>query len=379
VAKKLPPETTTLDVALAEAQARDSEQAAKQELRKMTALESRIRRYERVLERCLTAYDPTPLVVDPPKKRDKLPEHETILCIGDWHTGLSVKLHETGGIYEQDVETTRRQVTMLWDRIARLHEIDSAGIYQKKLHIVSLGDLVHNDDMRPAQHREVEDVLTVQTVQAFDLVTWLIRQALTLYPEVEVDFVGGNHDRTGRNRGNAGLGELDYADTVSWLIAEFAQRQFTDEPRVKINNWQTFFGYKQVAGKRIAFEHGSSIKWSAGSYGGVPWYGVSMAARKYADMLGGLDLMVIGHGHQPAVLPLNTGWLVVNGAFPATYQYEQSAFKSVHRPLQWLLSLHETWGLTSWRPVYLDVPQTLKPGEIWTDTEKYASLATQRR
>lgn len=368
-----------LDAILRRSAERDQEQAHRQELKKLTALEERVRRYTSVLEGALTAYEPTPLVFVAPKTRTKLPQHELILCTGDWHTGAVSKIHETGGIYEQNVETTRQQVFQLWDRIVRLHAIQSSGIHFTKLHIISLGDLIDNDDMRPAQHRSVEDVMTVQTVQAFDLFSWLCRQALTLFPEVEVEVVGGNHDRTGRSKGNAGLGELDYADTMSWLIGEFTKRLFADEPRIKVRNWNTYFGYKHVAKHRVVFEHGSSIKWAANSYGGVPWYGVSMLPVKYASMLGQPDLMIIGHGHRPAVLPFGVGaWQILNGALPATSLYEQSSFKSIHRPLQWLLSVHEKHGLTGFTPIYLDVPGTVKPGEIWSDSEGYADLANER-
>lgn len=368
----------TLDSALAEAHARDIDLANRSELRKTTALESRIRRYEGALRDCLTAYEPTPLVIPEARERKELPQHELVLLTGDWHTGARYQLHETGGVYEQDVATTRAQVEQLWDRVLRLHAIQSAGINFTKLHIISLGDLIDNDDMRPSQHRAVEDVMTVQTVQAFDLFSWLCRQALTIFPEVEVELVGGNHDRTGRNRGNAGLAELDYADSMSWLIGEFTKRQFVDEPRIKVQNWQTFFGYKHVAGKRLVFEHGSSFKWNANSYAGIPWYAVSMLPKRYAEMLGKPDITVIGHGHRPAVLPDGRGWLVVNGALPATTQFEQSSFKSVHRPQQTLLSVHEKYGLTGWTPIYLDVPGTALPGDVWTDPEGYAARANHR-
>lgn len=368
----------SLEAALAESHARDIDLANRAELRKATALESRIRRYETILRECLTAYEPTPLVIPASREAKALPQHELILATGDWHTGAKVKWQETGGLYEQDVATTRGQIERLWDRIVRLHEIQSAGISYTKLHIIALGDLIDNDDMRPSQHRHVEDVMTVQTVQAFDLFTWLCRQALTLFPEVEVEVVGGNHDRTGRAKGYAGLGELDYADTVSWLIGEFAKRQFADEPRIKVRNWQTFFGYKTVANQRVVFEHGSSIKWNANSYGGVPWYGVSMLPKRYADMLGKADITIMGHGHRPAILPDGRGWLVINGALPATSHFEQSNFKTIHRPLQWLMSVHEKYGLTGWTPIYLDVEGTVVPGEVWEDPDGYAAAANAR-
>lgn len=374
-AGRTPPRT--VDELLENERRADAERRHREELKKSTALEGRVRRYLSALELGLSAYDPTPLLVEP-NDDPNLPEVDLVLCAGDWHTGAKIKMHETGGVYEQDIETTRTQVFQLWEKIQRLHQVKSTGARIARLYLLGLGDLIDNDDMRPAQHRQVEELVTVQTVQAFDLWTWLIRQCLTIAPEVYVDMVGGNHDRTSRAKGNAGLGELGYEDSFSWLIGEFSKRVFVEESRVSIRNWNTFFGYREIAGQKVVFEHGSSIKWAANSYGGVPWYGVSQLPVKFASMLGASDLFVIGHGHRPAILPHGRGWQVLNGALPATTNYEQSSFKSIHRPMQTLLTLHREHGLVSWEPLYLDVPGTLLPGDVWKDPEGYAELASSR-
>lgn len=372
----------TLDDALDSTHTRDIERANAAELKKTLAWESRMRRYISVLESTLGQYEPTPLVLtEPPSDRHK-PTHEWIAVLGDWHTGQKTRIEETGGIYYQDVETTRRQVEKVWRAIEWLHRIESSGRRIDVMHNIVLGDLVDNDQMRPSQARHVEDVFTVQTVQAFDLLVWLIRQELTIFERVEVDLVGGNHDRTSPKRGDGGLAELDYIDTVAWLLGEFLKRTLAADiasGRLKVRNWQTFFGYKQVANLRVVFEHGASFKWSAQSYGGVPWYSIQTLGARYGQMLGEPDLVLVGHGHKPAVIPTGRGWIVVNGAFPATSTYVQSSFKTVQRPQQWLISTHRELGVTGILPLYADVEGTVKPGEIWADTERYAVLANPDR
>lgn len=371
---------TDLDEQLANAHHADIERQNRVELKKVIAAESRMRRYETILTNCVEAHEPTPLVV--PKLRDEgtKSDHEWVLCLGDWHTGQKTKLAETGGMYEQDIATTRGQVELIWQAVKEIYEIERSGRTVKKLHILGLGDFVDGDDMRPSQHRHIEEVVTVQVIQAFDLLVWLIRQLLTIFPEIELDMIGGNHDRTGRNRGDAGLGELDYIDTYAWLLGAFLQRSFANDVeagRIKIRNWETFFGYKIIAGKRVVFEHGSSFKWGGG-YGGVPWYGLSALGPRYGQMLGEPNLVVIGHGHRPALIPHGEGWILANGALPATSTYVQSSFKTISRPQQWLLSMHESLGITGFAPIYCDVPGQVKPGMIWDNAEKYAKLANPR-
>lgn len=369
-----------LDDVLDSAHTRDLERKNRAELRKILAAENRMRRYETILRECITEHDPTPLVVPKVDVQGDESEHEWILALGDWHTGQKTTIEQTGGMYEQDISTTRDQVAKIWKAVLQMYEIEKSGRSIKKLHILGLGDFVDGDDMRPSQHRHVEEVVTVQVIQAFDLLVWLIRQLLTIFPEIELDMIGGNHDRVGRNRGDAGLGELDYIDTYAWLLGAFIQRTLAediDAGRLKVRNWETFFGYKKIAGKRIVFEHGASFRWGGG-YGGVPWYGISALGPRYGQMLGEPDLVFLGHGHRPALIPHGEGWIVANGALPATSTYVQSSFKTVQRPQQWLVSMHRRLGVTGFQPIYCDVPGQLKPGMIWEDTEHYATMANPR-
>lgn len=369
-----------LDESLEDSHRKDLERKNRTELKKILAAENRMRRYEKILTECVQQHDPTPLVIPVLREDGEKSEHEWVLCIGDWHVGQKTRIAETGGMYEQDISTTRTQVTQIWQAVQEIYEIERSGRTIKKLHVLGLGDFVDGDDMRPSQHRHIEEVVTVQVIQAFDLLVWLIRQLLTIFPEIELDMIGGNHDRTGRNRGDAGLGELDYIDTYSWLLGAFLQRSLAediDAGRIKIRNWETFFGFKVIAGKRVVFEHGSSFKWGGG-YGGVPWYGVSALGPRYGQMLGEPDLVVIGHGHRPALIPHGEGWILANGALPATSTYVQSSFKTIQRPQQWLLSIHEKLGITGFAPIYCDVPGQVKPGMIWEDAEHYARMATPR-
>lgn len=378
--KRAVAEDKTLAQVLDETHLEDIKRDNAADLKRTLARESRMRRYEAVLRESLLEYEPTPLVVKE-SKHDHMPEHEYILVLSDWHTGLKVRLEETGGVYYQDVSTTRAQVAQLWQALESIHRTDLASRRVTKLNILAIGDFVDNDNMRPSQHRKVEDVMSVQTVQSFDLLIWFIRQALTRFKNVEVDVVGGNHDRLSQKAGDAGLGELDYIDTVAWLIGAFAQRTLGEDiraGRLDIKNWETFFGYKRVSDLKVVFEHGSSFKWAANSYGGVPWYGVSSLGPKYESMLGGADLVFMGHGHRAAILPNGRNWVITNGALPATSTYVQSGMKTVSRPLQWLVSTHREHGVTGFQPLYADVPEALLPGMVWEDPDRYSALATSK-
>lgn len=354
-----------LDQVVAEAEQRDLDRQNARELRVILSSEHRMRRYLDVLSENLQSFEPTELAAPPVQKG--LPEHEDILILGDWHIGQKTTIEETGGIYEHTIDTARGQVAKIWKATNRLHHLERHARAVRKLHLLFIGDIIEGSGMRPSQLRKVETLAPQQFVAGFDLLAWLIRQLLTVYDDIELEVIGGNHDRTTQKAGDAGLGESAYTDTWSWLLGATLERLFEEEPRLAVKNWETYFGAKEIMGVKTVFEHGSSFKWSAGGYGGVPWYSVSNLAPKYAAMLGEADLVILGHGHRPAVIPIpnGRGWTVVNGALPATSTYVQAGQKVVSRPQQWRLSAHQGQGITSFQPIYADVPGTVLPGEFW--------------
>ena len=378
--RKLDPASVakSLDETIRLSTEKDRYRAEQNEARKLLAAEARMRRYLHVLEENLQSHEPTPLVLER-ETHSEDPTHPWVLALSDWHVGQKTREEETGGIYYQDIATTRKQVAKIWNAVQLIHQVESKSRHLPELHVLNLGDLIDGDDMRPSQHRKVEEVVTKQVIAAFDLLDWLIGQLLTIFPVVYIDGVGGNHDRLGPRRGDAGLGELDYIDTYAWLMMAFLERSRAKDiadGRLKLRNWETFFGYKEVAGQKLVFEHGSSFKWGAGSYGGVPWYGVHNLGPRYESMLGGADVIFLGHGHRPALLPKGRGWICSNGALPASSTYAQSSFKTISRPVQWLLSLHEEHGVTGFHPIYAEADNALLPGQIWEDPEFYADIAS---
>jgi hypothetical protein len=276
--------------------------------------------------------------------------------------------HNTGGVYEQTTEIVRWQVQQLISAARSIFDVEVKGQTIDEILVIFNGDLHENDSMRPGQAAKIDRLVTQQVVEVFDLASYVLRELLTFpgIKRIEVHNVGGNHDRTSPKRGDAGLGELDYVDTYAWLIGELLSRHFESEPRLTFKNWATYYGYTEFAGRKIIFEHGSSFKGGAGSYGGIPWYPIVNSARMLTDMLGGGDLVLFGHVHQPAILPIRQdSWVVINGALPATSSFLQSTYKALRTPTQWLLDLHEEHGVTDFRPLYARPVSLEKPGAIW--------------
>jgi metallophosphoesterase superfamily enzyme len=337
------------------------------ELKRLLSAESKKREYVAAIAAHAPLLDPAPKLFKPSVPETK-PEHTWVLVLSDWHVGQETMRESTGQMFEQSLDLTKFQVEQLWKKVERLFYVQRHSTKIRKLVILVLGDIVEGDGMRRSQTRKINEVVTKQTVDATDLLAYLVRNFLTLFEEIELHVVGGNHDRTTEKAGDAGLGELDYCDTYAWLIGAFLERLFAaDSGRVRIVTHESFYGTTIVAGKRLVFEHGASIRGGSGSYGGVPWYPIVNGAMRYGQMLGGLDFFIMGHWHIPGLLPLGNGWghLILNGALPASTHFVQSMFKSVGRPSQTLLNLHPEHGLVNYQQIYLEGPSLTRPGEYW--------------
>jgi predicted phosphodiesterase len=315
-----------------------------------------------------------PLLVMPKlltvKAHGEKPRHTWVLVLSDWHVGQSTTFDSTNHVFEQSAEITQHQIRKLWDTLGHLHDLHTRTRQIDDLTILILGDIVDGDGMRKSQTRKIHDVVTKQTMQAVDYLAELLLSCLSRFRRVSVKVVGGNHDRISEKPGDAGLGELDYCDTFAYLIGAILERQFgqaISDGRLDLVNHESFFGTAMIAGKRVVYEHGSSIRGGSGSYGGLPWYPIVNAANKYAAMLGGLDIFVIGHWHVPSVLPLAGGWshLVMNGALPPSTSFVQSRLKVVGRPTQMLLDIHEEHGLVGHHYLYLEHDTLVRPSHFW--------------
>jgi len=305
-------------------------------------------------------YNPPPgLYVDP--------DHLKVVHLSDWHIGQKTTAEATGGIFHHDHVVATAQVERLMD-IERAILRDDKRAVRRTLIVVN-GDMVDGDDMRNSQHTEIEYLVMEQTLKCYDLIVRFIDHEVEITTEdVVVSLTGGNHDRSSRKPGNAGLSELGYTDTYLYLLGGMLERTYQNEKRVKIINNTSFFAKLNFSGHKIVHAHGSDIKWGGG-YNGIPWNAIGVAADKYNNMLGGdMELLLLAHGHMPSMIPGSNSniWINTNGSLPGTSEYVQSNYKVVRRPVQWILMLNEH-GLVNAHPAYLDVGQIVRPQEnnVW--------------
>lgn len=301
------------------------------------------------------------------KPNDEKIHQEWVLAASDWHIGQSTTLEETGGLFEQSTPIAIQQVQTLWNALSQILAVESHGITVDILHLLSLGDMVDGDLMRVSQTRHIDKVVSQQYPIVYGLWHALIVAALKKVERVEVDVVGGNHDRFGKY-GDAGMGELAYIDNWSYVLGTALEAAFANEPRVTVHNHTSFFGTKIIAGHKFAFGHGSDVNWASNSYAGLPYYSLNVAAERMKSMVDGYDVLVMGHGHVAMELPVGfDSRVVMNGSLPGSSTFVQSKYKSVRRPQQTLIAMHKRLGYLGKRPIYLDHEGVRTAAEMWDE------------
>lgn len=270
--------------------------------------------------------------------------------------------------WNQDVDTTTRQMNRLADAVIRLWEQQRQSVQWKNLVILDLGDDVEHSGMRPSQHRIVEPLVAQQSTIYGRLLADLILRCLTVFEHVRVERVPGNHGRVSEKAGNAGLDVLGPENSWDWVGGEVARailQESIRDNRVTIVNHENWYAITDIMGHKVIFEHGSSER-GGGGFGGIPAYGLTRMGAAYRDLEGDYSLLAIGHWHRPMWLPTGfRSWIGANGSFPPTTPFVASAKHSATRPTQTLLSFHPKKGITQTRWIYLDTARDAGHGSSW--------------
>lgn len=312
------------------------------------------------------------LTLEPPELRPEALQQGpfdpevAVLLLSDLHVGQHTDARINAG-WVQTIEVTENQMRRLGDTVLRIWDIQRRSIPWRELVILMMGDGVEGSNMRPSQHRIVDPLVAQQSAALGRMIGELVQRCLTVFEKVTVESVPGNHSRVSEKPGNAGLDVLGPENSWDWVSVAFAEeilRPAISEGRVTVRNHGAFYAVTEVAGKRIIFEHGSTLR-GGGSFGGIPYYAIDRAAAAYRDLEGPYDILALGHYHRPYVLPVGYGSLAIgNGALPPTTPFVASAKHSHVRPSQTLLSIHPKKGVTMIRHLYLDTVREAGHGPV---------------
>lgn len=261
------------------------------------------------------------------------------LQYSDIHGGEIVLPEHTAGLTEYNFDIQKQMTERLLSKILLFKEIDGAKHNIDTIWVSMLGDLLHGQKGAGAWEswtfEQDKDIATACICQA-ELIAEMLNTLSKHYRHVRVTNVPGNHSRTGKRGSEPKISSWDR------ILIEMVRALLKSNNRITIypekDDPRTFFIYEE-AGMRFFLEHGDTCR----SWMGVPFYGLNRerARNEALAKLSGTDFdhMMVGHFHQPAMIPDGRGFVIVNGAFVGGDAYSVETLHLARPASQNLLTL----------------------------------------
>lgn len=274
-----------------------------------------------------------------------------LLLVSDLQWGEVIRPGELGGINEYNIKVARRRYELLIAKTIELTKFHMVKPTYPGIVYMRGGDMISGDI-----HQELRETNDMQSIgQVKDLVEYEIagiETLLSVFPEVWVISVPGNHGRTTFKPHAKRSVETNYDTLSAWMIEQHFKAK--DETRVHFYTPADPDALFTVYGHQFLLTHGDRI----GSRGGTGFIGAAATIARgmkklieyYAALDKRLDCIFIGHFHEYLELP----WGFCNGSLPGISEYARDGRFTPRSPSQLLVFVHPVHGITARWPILLE-------------------------
>lgn len=285
----------------------------------------------------------------------KLPRRSIVLPIFDIQFGQLVQTVDVpfrrGGFSESVFDTRLR---MYLDKTKAFLAAQAVSTDFTELHIVLGGDTVEGDQIFAGQAWQLQKHPIRQVLDIRPKLTAAIKELVRFAKEelgislIAIYAVPGNHGKVGGKR--SGAVPADY----SWdfLVAELVMDDLRAEPIDLMVNEAAGMILFETLGHTFLTIHGDEV---GGGAMGIPFYGLQKADGKFIRMSEVIhDYLLMGHIHQPAVVPNGSGGEVIVSPDWVGPNNLSRIIKAGSRPGQKVLIMAAKHGLVVEGKIYLD-------------------------
>jgi len=281
-------------------------------------------------------------------------EEEMCLMLGDSHVGQFTETKDSGGLGSYNVNIFLKRLEFLKISLAKIFSIHFYNTPYKVINIFFIGDIIENKVMHLSQERLTDLKLVEQVITATDQFSYLIAWLSTIFKEVRIHCIVGNHGRISKD-----IGHFAPTDSFDYLIYKLMEERLKDHKNVFFNISESWWMIVERMGQRFYLEHGDNFR----SWAGIPFYGINRGKANLRDLLHeyyneraeevNFDYFLMGHIHEA----VDFSNVIVNGAFPGGGEYSLKQLKRGGKAVQRCFSLHPTFGVTWSRKIVLDNPK----------------------
>jgi hypothetical protein len=204
------------------------------------------------IKECIVSF-PAPEKVKPKKTRETKDYEEALLLFSDAQIGEEIKLEDTNGFGEYNINIFKKRMSYLTDSIREIAEKQ----YNKidTLNIFMLGDNVDGLGIYRGQEHHLDVLVVDQVLIGAEEMAKSLIECLDTFDKIKVWGIVGNHGRVGRKGENPTTVNWDY---VLYKIMEKMLDNYKEriEWIIPKSNWCI----ADVCGENFLLLHGDTIK-----------------------------------------------------------------------------------------------------------------------
>lgn len=277
-----------------------------------------------------------------PKQSKKSINEEVCLILSDLHLGYEFTLEETGGICEYNYEIFKKRLNTLKQNVTEKLELHIPQYKKKVLNVFILGDIVSGTPLAGAWEAAYTDMpIKDQVMKGFDNISSFVYYYSTMFDQINLYCVRGNHGRTERQKI-----EKDYCNWDN-ICYEFIKLRFKEVDNINVHTADSFFQTANINGYNFLVLHGDKISGST-SLSKLEDAQLRVSAMKREFY----DYVLSGHYHVGQESSTVLGKVIVNGSFLGGDIYSVQSLQQSRRPEQKLFGVNKKEGI-SWQ---YDIP-----------------------
>jgi hypothetical protein len=279
---------------------------------------------------------PSPEIVLPRFEQGDGDEERFVLLLSDLQVGVTSPTFNFN-VFHQRMETLARGVTKVTLLHRKAHPVNI-------LHVFMLGDNIQNERIGYVVDLDhLEGVLSIQLFQhCIPALMAFFDEMLTLFTEIHVSCVRGNHGSMGR---------FNAADSTNFddVAYYFLQAFFRGNPRIHFDISDKFWNTVDIFKKRFVLVHGDKIPstWS------IPFYGITTRSMRWQGSIGDYEYLCLGHFHTYNVLEVSGRTVFMNGTFLSDDEWTIRTLGWTSSVCQMLLGIHPKRGVSFVRRIDL--------------------------
>ena len=285
-------------------------------------------------------------------KKTKITE-SAILMLSDLHADQEILFSKTRGLENYSFDVACRRAERVVDTTIS-HLIDNLKNYSyETLYIFGLGDFINGTIHDALQFSKYKNSIK-NALATGELLAQMIKDLSVYFPKIVFIGLSGNHGRfSPKIDWKAAQQNWDYlvnSHAVSRL------QSLVDAGRLEYlipDAWSTMV---KIYNFNFLLSHGSDIK----AFNGIPYYGIERKSRRLLAIGAATNqiphYIMMGHFHSLASQAQPAGEVFINGSFIATDEFALESMGACNEPVQYLLGVHESYGVTLRMPIHLREP-----------------------